>query len=201
MVSWPLYLYYRISIIKIKRPWDRFIFIMEVPILEKMFFVFKQGLLHFDRLVQERRNSIANTLELRLSCTNTSIWPFSMTYLGDVCCPVGSRDEARSSHCDWAGKGPLMWFTEASTVMDPLAWTLFKLLPLASLTTSSSYILYLQEKNNVCMNVEFEIKPICHARGVSRWGKIVTGWLGGQRAIDVVYWSFHCHGPVGLDIL
>ena len=29
---------------------------------------------HFDGLVQERRNSIANALELRLSCTNPSIW-------------------------------------------------------------------------------------------------------------------------------
>ena len=28
---------------------------------------------HIDRLVQERRNSIANALELRLSCTNPSI--------------------------------------------------------------------------------------------------------------------------------
>ena len=28
---------------------------------------------HFDGLVQERHNSIANTLELRLSCTNPSI--------------------------------------------------------------------------------------------------------------------------------
>ena len=28
---------------------------------------------NFDGLVQERRNSIANTLELRLSCTNQSI--------------------------------------------------------------------------------------------------------------------------------
>ena len=28
---------------------------------------------HFDGLVQERRNSIANALELRLSCTNPSI--------------------------------------------------------------------------------------------------------------------------------
>ena len=29
---------------------------------------------HIDGLVQERRNSIANALELRLSCTNPSIW-------------------------------------------------------------------------------------------------------------------------------
>ena len=28
--------------------------------------------MHIDGLVQERRNSIANTLELRLSCTNAS---------------------------------------------------------------------------------------------------------------------------------
>ena len=29
---------------------------------------------HIGGLVQERRNSIANALELRLSCTNPSIW-------------------------------------------------------------------------------------------------------------------------------
>ena len=29
---------------------------------------------HIDGLIQERRNSIANTLELRLSCPNPSIW-------------------------------------------------------------------------------------------------------------------------------
>ena len=29
---------------------------------------------HIDRLVQERRDTIANALELRLSCTNPSIW-------------------------------------------------------------------------------------------------------------------------------
>ena len=32
------------------------------------------GMSYIDRLVQERRNSIANALELRLSCTNPSIW-------------------------------------------------------------------------------------------------------------------------------
>ena len=31
---------------------------------------------HIDGLVQERRNSIANALELRLSCTNPSIFEF-----------------------------------------------------------------------------------------------------------------------------
>ena len=30
--------------------------------------------LYLDGLVQERRNSIANALELRLSCTNPLIW-------------------------------------------------------------------------------------------------------------------------------
>ena len=34
---------------------------------------------YFDGLVQERRNSIANALELRLSCTNPSIWLSSVT--------------------------------------------------------------------------------------------------------------------------
>ena len=29
--------------------------------------------IYFDELVQERRNSIANTLELRISCINLSI--------------------------------------------------------------------------------------------------------------------------------
>ena len=32
-----------------------------------------------DGLMQERRNSIANTLELRLSCTNPSRWPWHCT--------------------------------------------------------------------------------------------------------------------------
>ena len=36
-----------------------------------------KGLLaHIDGLVQERRNSSALTMELRLSCTNPSIWLF-----------------------------------------------------------------------------------------------------------------------------
>ena len=33
-------------------------------------------ILNTDGLVQERRNSIVNALELRLSCTNLSIKPF-----------------------------------------------------------------------------------------------------------------------------
>ena len=32
--------------------------------------------LYIDRFVQERHNSIANTLELHLSCTNPSIWSY-----------------------------------------------------------------------------------------------------------------------------
>ena len=32
---------------------------------------------YIDGLVQERRNPIANALELRLSCTNPSIWEMS----------------------------------------------------------------------------------------------------------------------------
>ena len=33
---------------------------------------------HIDELVQESRNSIANALELRLSCTNLSIWSINV---------------------------------------------------------------------------------------------------------------------------
>ena len=33
-----------------------------------------RGWCHFDGLMQERRNSIANAMELRLSCTNPSIY-------------------------------------------------------------------------------------------------------------------------------
>ena len=35
---------------------------------------FEHFIYHFDGLVQERRNSIANALELRLSCTNPSYY-------------------------------------------------------------------------------------------------------------------------------
>ena len=34
--------------------------------------------LHVNGLVQERRNSIANTLELHLSCTNPSMWSYNL---------------------------------------------------------------------------------------------------------------------------
>ena len=33
---------------------------------------------HIDGLMQERRNSIANALELRLSFANSSIWPYQV---------------------------------------------------------------------------------------------------------------------------
>ena len=39
-------------------------------------------IVYFDVLVQERRNSIGNALELRLSCTNPSSWYY--TVLGPV---------------------------------------------------------------------------------------------------------------------
>ena len=38
---------------------------------------------HMDRLVQERRNSIANAQELRLSCTNPSIYVYASLGLND----------------------------------------------------------------------------------------------------------------------
>ena len=47
---------------------------------------------HIDELVQERRNSIANTLELRLSCTNPSLYASVNWVIIDLCnglWPVG----------------------------------------------------------------------------------------------------------------
>ena len=38
------------------------------------------SMISIDRLVQERRNSIANSLELHLSCTNSSIWSHDDTF-------------------------------------------------------------------------------------------------------------------------
>ena len=35
---------------------------------------------HIDISVQERRNFIANSLDLRLSCTNPSIYEYTMEY-------------------------------------------------------------------------------------------------------------------------
>ena len=35
---------------------------------------------HLDGLVQERRNCIANAMELRLSCTNPSVWFLNFHY-------------------------------------------------------------------------------------------------------------------------
>ena len=40
---------------------------------------------HFNGLVQEKRNSIANALELRLSCTNPSICFFQFPCLQGLC--------------------------------------------------------------------------------------------------------------------
>ena len=42
--------------------------------LRHQFFLFQKDWQHFDGSVQERRNSIANALELHLSCTNPSIY-------------------------------------------------------------------------------------------------------------------------------
>ena len=41
--------------------------------------------LHLDALVQERRNSIANALELRLSCTNQSVYQRISLYTHKSC--------------------------------------------------------------------------------------------------------------------
>ena len=43
------------------------------PLYEAMMAVYRSDAINV--LVQEKRNSSANTLELRLSCTNPSVWP------------------------------------------------------------------------------------------------------------------------------
>ena len=53
--------------------------IVHSPFLNFFFFFFENMMFviatqHFDGLVQESHNSIANALELCLSCTNPSIW-------------------------------------------------------------------------------------------------------------------------------
>ena len=45
-------------------------------------------LLYVDELVQERRNSSANALELRLPCTNPSMW-LCMFGVSSIMCVVG----------------------------------------------------------------------------------------------------------------
>ena len=50
---------------------------------------------HIDGLVQERRNSTANALELRLSCTNPSIWYQSH--------PVGFKAMGRLHNTNYSG--------------------------------------------------------------------------------------------------
>ena len=43
-----------------------------------------QKTFHIDGLVQERCNSIANALEVRLSCTNPSIWLPYLALMGKL---------------------------------------------------------------------------------------------------------------------
>ena len=53
--------------------------------------------LDIDGLVQERRNSIANAMELRLSCTNPSTWDFVIglvaTYSKTLSTPAYMSDQ------------------------------------------------------------------------------------------------------------
>ena len=64
---------------------------------------------HVDGLVQERRNSIANALELRLSCTNPSMWGRPVTF---------PRDPWQCRWCGCWGRGctcsGLRWWTEVT---------------------------------------------------------------------------------------
>ena len=70
----------------------------------------KNGVRHIDGLVQERRNSIANALELRLFCTNPSIlrpdWPKWQTVFSNaffkksvtLFCPTSHKPNWANSH-------------------------------------------------------------------------------------------------------
>ena len=51
-----------------------------------------------DRLLQERRNSIANALELRLSCTNPSRWSHRLIFVIGI--PIPRKD------CLYIERGP-----------------------------------------------------------------------------------------------
>ena len=60
--------------------------------------------LYIDGLVQERRNSIANTLELHLSCTNPLIWKPLTTI--PVVCTEQIASDCHHSHILWSS---LVW--------------------------------------------------------------------------------------------
>ena len=59
---------------------DKILFFILFPTSVGLLFIkstlqsYKEQLQYFDGLMQERCNSIANALELHLSCTNPSIW-------------------------------------------------------------------------------------------------------------------------------
>ena len=76
---------------------------------------------YLDGLVQERRNSIANAIELRLSCTNLSIWYYHM----NICLHI----------CIW-----LFWtLTGILGAMLPRCLSNFKGIPLSLLHTFKKY--------------------------------------------------------------
>ena len=72
---------------------------------------------HLDGLVQERCNSIANAVELRLSCTNPFIWyDYSfLTFLGSAVCaatdlhPMDSRQSASWHRSEVPGAYYSLW--------------------------------------------------------------------------------------------
>ena len=83
----------------------------------------KNGVRHIDGLVQERRNSIANALELRLFCTNPSIlrpdWPKWQTVFSNaffkksvaLFCPTSHKPNWANSHHwyrGWVRDKPLL---------------------------------------------------------------------------------------------
>ena len=63
---------------------------------------------HIDGLVQEKRNTIANALELRLSCTGPSIWLFRVRY-GYIRFPISGNCIRRTSRILGKHKAGFVW--------------------------------------------------------------------------------------------
>ena len=77
---------------------------------------------HLNGLVQERRNSIANALEVRLSCTNPSIWFYVKT---EIWCQITCFQIAEIMPRAWQtqnipSKNPHLGFSHRRTLMGNL---------------------------------------------------------------------------------
>ena len=79
---------------------------------------------HIDRLAQERRNSSALAMELRLSCTNPSTWKCFPQYCFKTCCAAAKATEIdRRSLRPFKDSGfHTMCFVCRSILLMSMAW-------------------------------------------------------------------------------